>query len=469
MNNNTNPVEFDVVQNPDVVPEVLPETQEPEITEAPAPKKKSAAARIFGALLAAICVGVLFLPVQVISGTAPTQMTLLNAFMDVFGGKATSSLFGMLPVFADTATVGGTLAGVAFYWLALALVLTLVFGVIALFNGKTCTLRAASFFFAVGFGAYAVCGYALPACQGAAAELDMIMVALAAVGAVLYLVLAFAKVGKKAFASLLQLVLTLAVVAAVVLSLQAYEAEITNAVSSFGLAFDMFTLIVVGVYAVIVVLGALRLATKKGLTLDMIRFIVSLLLAAVICYAAIVSGATTFIIYAAVAVIVSLLQIIICSAQKRALKPKKVKEDPVVEEPVEEPVPEYTVEAYAEALPYEGGPVEGVEIAQEVNPTFEDAKAAIANQTPVNTAGYDFYNSKSFDPFIAILNNEERNQFTEIFILKYKGTMSEIPDYQVGGDNKEFFRKIFIYLGQYRDKIPDGLLAKIYQFAIKMS
>ena len=52
MNNNTNPVEFDVVQNPDVVPEVLPETQEPEITEAPAPKKKSAAARIFGALLA---------------------------------------------------------------------------------------------------------------------------------------------------------------------------------------------------------------------------------------------------------------------------------------------------------------------------------------------------------------------------------------------------------------------------------
>jgi len=48
------------------------------------------------------------------------------------------------------------------------------------------------------------------------------------------------------------------------------------------------------------------------------------------------------------------------------------------------------------------------------------------------------------------------------------GAMPEIPAYEVGGDNKEFFRKMFIYLGQYRDKIPDGLLAKMYQFSIKM-
>lgn len=131
---------------------------------------------------------------------------------------------------------------------------------------------------------------------------------------------------------------------------------------------------------------------------------------------------------------------------------------------VQQPTGNYIVEEYAEAMPYDGGPVEGVEIATEVNPTFEPDNLP----KQVNTAGYDFYNSKSFDPFIAILNNEERNQFTELFILKFKGVMPEIPDYQVGGDNKEFFRKLFIYLGQYRDRIPDGLLAKIYQFAIKM-
>ena len=86
----------------------------------------------------------------------------------------------------------------------------------------------------------------------------------------------------------------------------------------------------------------------------------------------------------------------------------------------------------------------------------------------VQTAGYDFYNSKSFDPFIAVLNNDERNQFTEIFILKYRGVMPELPDYAVGGDNKEFFSKIFLYLGQYRDRIPDGLLAKIYVYSTKI-
>ena len=122
----------------------------------------------------------------------------------------------------------------------------------------------------------------------------------------------------------------------------------------------------------------------------------------------------------------------------------------------------FELEEYAEAYPYEGGPVAGVVMAEEVNPSF------LRHEPHVQTAGYDFYNSKSFDPFIATLNEDERNQFTEIFILRYHGMMPDIPDYQVGGDNAEFFRRIFIYLGQYRDRIPDALLAKIYQFAIKL-
>ena len=68
-----------------------------------------------------------------------------------------------------------------------------------------------------------------------------------------------------------------------------------------------------------------------------------------------------------------------------------------------------------------------------------------------------------------MLNEKERNDFTELFILKFKGVMPEIPDYVVGGDNKAFFQKLFIYLGQYRDRIPSDLLAKMYQFAIKLN
>jgi hypothetical protein len=123
----------------------------------------------------------------------------------------------------------------------------------------------------------------------------------------------------------------------------------------------------------------------------------------------------------------------------------------------------FRLEEYAEAIPYEGGPIEGVEMAEEVNPTFTRVPHS---ENQVNTAGYDFYNSKSFDPFIATLDMEERNQFTELFILKYKGVMPEIPDYVVGENNKVFFNKVFIYLGQYRQNIPETLLAKMYDYSL---
>ena len=137
---------------------------------------------------------------------------------------------------------------------------------------------------------------------------------------------------------------------------------------------------------------------------------------------------------------------------------------PIIEVIKEEPKDDgFHVEEFAEAYPYEGGPVAGVVMAEEVNPSF------IPQSPRVTTAGYDFYNSKAFDPFISTLTDQERNAFTELFILKVSGTMPELPDYVVGGDNKEFFRKVFIYLGQYRDRIPSDLLGKMYQFSLKIS
>ncbi|MBQ7368083.1 MAG: hypothetical protein IJW60_00045 [Clostridia bacterium] len=467
MSNNTNSVEFEVVPC-EGLPETLPETADAPQTEPPAPKKKNAACRIFSLLLVAVSVAALFLPVQILKGFAPESVSLFAAITDLFGGNATSTLFGVLPVYTDAAVVEGMLAGVVFYALVAAIAFTVVFGLIALISGKVCLFRTATFFFATGFGTYAVCGYALTTIKGTATELDLITVALAAVGALLYLVLAFSKKGKKTFASLFQLIFSLVFVAATVMVLNGYTSEVATAVEGFGLTMDLTVQILAAVIWVVALLGAIRLLAKKGLALDMIRYIVQLVVGAALCYVAFTANAedNMLLIYAVVAAAVSLLQIVFCVLQGKSgkKKEKKAVEETVVEEPVQEPVPEFTAEEYAEALPYDGGPVEGVEIAQEVNPTFTENPI---EPTPVNTAGYDFYNSKSFDPFIAILNMEERNQFTELFILKYKGIMPEIPDYVVGGENKEFFRKLFIYLGQYRDRIPDGLLAKIYQFAIR--
>ncbi len=157
----------------------------------------------------------------------------------------------------------------------------------------------------------------------------------------------------------------------------------------------------------------------------------------------------------------ALVLTIICAASTKPIVTNPIVEE--AEEPAKDPNDGFYVEEYAEAYPYEGGPVAGVVMAEEVTPSF------VPQSPRVNTAGYDFYNSKTFDTFIASLNDQERNDFTEIFILKIKGTMPELPDYQVGGDNKEFFRKIFIYLGQYRDRIPSALLGKIYQYSLKIS
>jgi hypothetical protein len=74
--------------------------------------------------------------------------------------------------------------------------------------------------------------------------------------------------------------------------------------------------------------------------------------------------------------------------------------------------------------------------------------------------------TKLNDPFIATLTDDERKQFADVFILKSKGEFPGVPDYKTGEDNSAFFRKIFVYLGKYRARIPDDLLAKIYDFSV---
>ena len=445
MSNNNSPFEFDVLPYEDA-PEVLPQAAE-EVEDTPAPKKKTAATRIFGLLLAALSVAAFFLPIQVLSGTAFETATLLDTVMALLSSTATA--FGVLPVLADVASLGGLVNALALYALVAGLFFGAVFGLVALISGKTGALRVASFFLAVGATTYAATAYLFPV--AGVAVLDLLVAALAAFGALVYLVLAFKKCGKKTFSKVLQLVLSIVISVAIALTVNADADALAAALFA-----DAALVLVLAQY-VVVVFGALRLQTKKGLTFDLIRYLVSLVLAVLVVYAG-------SMVYGAVAAGAAVLQIIGYAIQKKRACPKE-EEEVIVPVSTPAPAPEFTVEEFAEAMPYDGGPVEGVEIAQEVNPTFEDSMLP----AHVNTAGYDFYNCKSFDPFIAILNSEERNQFTEIFILRYKGVMPELPDYVVGGDNKEFFRKMFIYLGQYRDRVPDSLLAKMYQFAIKLS
>lgn len=69
------------------------------------------------------------------------------------------------------------------------------------------------------------------------------------------------------------------------------------------------------------------------------------------------------------------------------------------------------------------------------------------------------------DAFLNGLNAAERDEFTKLFISRIYGENKRLPVYTVGGDNSEFFAKIFVFMGRYRNVISDGLLEKIYEYS----
>lgn len=463
MSPNTNPVMNEVVPV-EGLPEGLPETEivEQPAEQQPAPKKKTALARLAGLLLVVCCALPLFLSVNYVVGTNVQQATLLNVIKELLASE--DKLLGVLPVLAMD-----KMAALGLYALILGLVLGAVFGLLTLLTGKKCLLRVGTFFTASSSLAYALSTYLT-----SSEALDVIVLAVFAVSFLFYVILSFNARGKKAFGAIVNFVVSIAVVLTLVLCGVRHTDTFNNGMAKLGVAdadlADLVRWAILGIALLSGLYTAIRMQTEKGRGFDLFRAVVMFILSAFVLVLGVLAGNNNnnYLICAGVAVVLSLLQIVVLANKIKKVKKALAKVEEVVEETVEEVVEaveeEFIREEFAEATPYEGGPVEGVVTAEEVNPTFTESDPL----PEVRTAGYDFYNSKSFDPFIAILNTEERNQFTELFILKYKGVMPEIPDYVVGGDNKEFFRKLFIYLGQYRDRIPDALLAKIYQFAIKL-
>ncbi len=70
-----------------------------------------------------------------------------------------------------------------------------------------------------------------------------------------------------------------------------------------------------------------------------------------------------------------------------------------------------------------------------------------------------------FDPFIETLTAAERTEFISFFVGR---TVLSLPEYVIGGDNKLFFRMLFIYLGTLRSYISNSLMEKIYQHTAKL-
>lgn len=70
----------------------------------------------------------------------------------------------------------------------------------------------------------------------------------------------------------------------------------------------------------------------------------------------------------------------------------------------------------------------------------------------------------TYDPFFGKLTAREKNEFGDLFISNKYGIQSYLPAYVIGGNNDEFFRKVFIYLGRFRRYISAELLDKLYRY-----
>ena len=403
--------------------------------------KKNWGARLFAVLLVAVCA----LAIAVLKfAEEKTLLDILTA--DLL--KSETKIFGMIPAFAGATGVMGKAYTFAFYLLIAGLALAALFSLIAIFTKKAPALvRTALFFMTSGAMIYVLIDTLNNKVNAADAKLNMIALALAAAGAFLYFLFAAKKIGKVACLYFLQAILSVAVIVLLINPIVESEVFVAETVNYIAVA-------TVAVLMLNAVISVGRMTKEAGLVFDLVRYLVALL----VCVLAIAKiSAATFAILAAVVVVIQIVLTVI-----QLVNSKKVDLDEVREEAVQQATSGFHMEEYAEAYPYEGGPVAGVLMAAEVNPSF------LPHEPHVTTAGYDFYNCKSFDPFIASLDMAERNEFTELFILKFKGTMPELPDYVVGGDNREFFRLIFIYLGQYRDRMSQALLAKMYQYSIKI-
>lgn len=70
-----------------------------------------------------------------------------------------------------------------------------------------------------------------------------------------------------------------------------------------------------------------------------------------------------------------------------------------------------------------------------------------------------------YDPFINELTLEEKNEFGDLFIACKSGKFGDLPAYVIGGDNKEFFEKVWIRYGLYDMSQP--LRDKLYNYVRK--
>lgn len=460
--------------------------------------------RIFAIVFAVAPIALFFFfNMLLIADGAFANGKLLSVVKDLFKGDH-EKLFGILPLLNNCKDLTGLDkyialgSSLALYALALSTVVCVVLAIIAICNGKAAAAlcRAIWFIHTITYGAYVAIVFYLAKKHGL--KIDYTSLPAYVLGGafggslLLYFFYSIARTGKTAILNFVLFLLTAGFVGSYI---YLYYFK-----SAFGTTFDAlakdggkywligaltnkqvygygrFVLTGIGVLATLI--SIIRISSKKGYGFDILRGILHLIVAAFVVVTVFLDKAfkdfafmdvALFAIIAAACVVLKLIICIVAKHHGKKAKKEEAEEAPVeeAEEEAEEEAPaEEEAEEVAPIAAEEEAPVEEEETATEEEPVSEDEIEEVIepeNEYPAPA----YYTSKCYDSFIAGLDEGERKEFTEVFILKFFGDLDHIPDYVVGGDNKEFFRNIFIYLGQYRSIISSPLLEKIYAQGLK--
>lgn len=422
-------------------------------------EKTHLAQRLFAAFFFIVCLAVVFLPIKTYTaGWVVKEQSLFNSIKAIVASE--DKLFGVLPAFVVNGKAG-IAATLALYVLTLTIVVSAVISFVAVWSKKSAPrrLQTAIFLASMGSAVYAITTACIGLFLTEKATIDSLTAILALIGMLLTFVYMLVQFGKAAWFRAISFLFSFVAGGLLVYAI-VHNGEATRIVTN-NATFNWMLVAIMVYTALNLIVSAIRTITKNGLAFDMVRFVLQLVISLLACYVGYAEefARSSYLMFAIISALISILQIVVTNFEFERRSKKHLNE--TVESIREESLAGFETEEYVEAYPYAGGACEGVEVAEEVNLTAAQARGDKPDLATLVGNG--------FDPFLFTLSNEEKTEFVDLYILRCKWLMPEIPAYVVGGNNKDFFNKVFIYLGQYREKISNELLQKMYDFSMKLS
>ena len=435
-------------------------------------KWQSLSYRAIAAVVAIACVAAFFLPYTIFASTPIGLMTAEKKLYELFEliPDAPYKFMGFIPLFTNPKGVLGLAGGLVPYVLAIALAVAFVFAVIAVIFGRKAEflLFLSALIYTWGAALYMIAVVSISCYLPMKIIFDVSAIALAAIGTLAYVAIMFVKLGKQlCILNSVRFLLTLGFTICLFLAIT-FDYELIRKLLAKSAIYKIALIIALALTIVNVILASFRASRQRAFSIDFISSIVELAVSVALILLSVSSPVTDYALltFSTIAAVISLALFVLTFVGIRAAK-KKDQHDAArfEEETAPAPTAKATPAPTAKAAPAPTAvpaPTAKATPAPTAVPAATAPVAAAKSTMATPVAMEDYFAGKQIDDFISTLSVAERNQFASLYVLKLKDVMPEIPAYQIGGNNRNFFEMVFITLGEYRDDIPDELLSKMY-------